>query len=161
MFCDSSPSQLSCQGCSCIAQTLPPATRPSSFCAHRRYKICRKAGHNCLRLVGLWEVFSCASSHSGRLCVVCSCVFPLLIQTRDISELGPTLIHSRGFRDGSGGKESACNAGDPGLIPKSGRASGEGNGYSLQYSGLENSMDRGAWRATVPGVAKSQTRLRD
>ena len=52
--------------------------------------------------------------------------------------------------------ESACNAGDLGLIPGSGR-SGEGNGNPLQCSCLENSMDRGAWRATVHGVAKSQT----
>ena len=46
-----------------------------------------------------------------------------------------------GFPDSSAGKESACNAGDPGLIPGSGRSSGEGNSYPLQYSGLENSVD--------------------
>ena len=50
------------------------------------------------------------------------------------------------------------NAGDAGLIPGSGRSPGEGHGNSLQYSGLENPMDRGAWRATVHMVAKSQTR---
>ena len=49
----------------------------------------------------------------------------------------------------SDGKESACNVGDPGLIPGSRRSLGEGNGYHLQYSCLENPMDRGAWRATV------------
>ena len=54
-------------------------------------------------------------------------------------------------------KKSACNVGDLGSIPGSGRCPGEGNGYPLQYSGLENSMDRGAWRAKVHGVAKSQT----
>ena len=54
-------------------------------------------------------------------------------------------------------EESTCNAGDPGLIPGSGRSSGEGNGYPLQYSCLENSTDRGVWWATVHGVAKSQT----
>ena len=59
----------------------------------------------------------------------------------------------------SDGKESACNEGDPGLTPGSGRSPGEGNGYPLQYSCLENSMDRGAWRATVHKVAQSQTRL--
>jgi len=53
------------------------------------------------------------------------------------------------FPGGSGGKESACNAGDPGLIPGLGRSPGEGNGYPLQYSCLENSMDRGAGWATV------------
>ena len=47
----------------------------------------------------------------------------------------------RGFPDNSVGKESASNAGDPGSIPGSGRSAGEGKGYSLQYSGLENSMD--------------------
>ena len=56
-------------------------------------------------------------------------------------------------------KASACNAGDPGSIPGSGRSPGEGNGNPLQYSCLENPMGRGAWWATVHGVAKSQTRL--
>ena len=55
------------------------------------------------------------------------------------------------------GKEPACNAGDLGSIPESGRSPGEGNGSPLQYSCLENSMHRGACRATVHGVAKSQT----
>ena len=52
-------------------------------------------------------------------------------------------------------KESACNAGDLGLIPGLGRSPGKGNSYPLQYSGLENSMDRGAWQATVHGVSES------
>ena len=56
---------------------------------------------------------------------------------------------------GARGKESACNAGDPGWIPGSGRSSGEGNSNPLQYSCLENPMDRGALRATVQGVMKS------
>ena len=55
------------------------------------------------------------------------------------------------------GKESACNAGDPGLIPGWGRSPGEENGYPFQYSCLENAMDRGAWWAIVHGVAKSGT----
>ena len=54
---------------------------------------------------------------------------------------------------------SACNAGDPGSIPGLGRSPGEGNGNPLQYSCLENPMDRGAWWATVHGVTKSRTRL--
>ena len=58
------------------------------------------------------------------------------------------------------GQEFACSAGDLGLITGSGRSPGEGNAYPLQYSCLENSMDRGA-EATVHGVAKSQTRLSD
>ena len=57
------------------------------------------------------------------------------------------------FTGGSDGKESACNAGDLGSIPGSGRSPGEWNGYPLQYSCLENPMDRGAWQATVHGVA--------
>ena len=65
-----------------------------------------------------------------------------------------------GFPDGSDGKESACNAGDPGLIPGLGRSPGEGNGNPLQYSCLENPMDRGAWQAIVHGVTNSQTRLK-
>ena len=55
------------------------------------------------------------------------------------------------------GKESACNVGDLGSIPGLGKSPGEGNGNPLQYSCLENSMDRGAWCATVRGVAKSRT----
>ena len=62
-----------------------------------------------------------------------------------------------GFPGGSDSKESAYNAGELGLIPGSGRSPGEGNGYPLQYSCLENSMDKGPWRATVHGFAKSWT----
>ena len=64
-----------------------------------------------------------------------------------------------GFPGGSDSKESACSTGDLGLIPGSGRSSGEGNGYPVQYSCLENSKDRKAWRATVRGVTKNQTQL--
>ena len=64
-----------------------------------------------------------------------------------------------GFPGGSDGKESACNVGDLGLIPGSGRSPGEGYGKPLHYSCLENSMDRGTWWATVHQVAKSQTGL--
>ena len=62
---------------------------------------------------------------------------------------------------GSDGTESPCNAGDLGSIPGLGKSPREGNGYPLQYSGLENSMDRGAWQATVHGVAKSWVQLRN
>ena len=65
--------------------------------------------------------------------------------------------HIRGFPGGSDSKEFACNAGHPGLIPGSGRSPGEGNSNPLQYSCLENSMDRGSWQATVHSVTKSQT----
>ena len=58
---------------------------------------------------------------------------------------------------GSDANQSACNAGDLGSVPESGRCPGEGNGNPLQYSCLENPMDRGAWWAIVHGVAKNQT----
>ena len=67
---------------------------------------------------------------------------------------GFILLLDKGFPGNSAGKESACNAGYPGLIPGSGRSPGEGKGYPLQYSGLENSMDY-----IVHGVAKSWTQL--
>ena len=66
-----------------------------------------------------------------------------------------------GFPGGSDGKESTCNAGLQGSVPGLGRAPGEGNGNPLQYSSLENPMDRGAWQAIVYGVAESQTWLSD
>ena len=60
-----------------------------------------------------------------------------------------------GFPGGSDGKESACSAGDQGLIPEFGRSPEEGNGYPLQCSCLENPAHRGAWWATVHGVTES------
>ena len=67
-----------------------------------------------------------------------------------------------GFPGGSDSKKkSTCNAGDSGSIPGSGRSPGEGNDYPLQYSCLENSMDRRAWQATVHGVPKRWTQLKD
>ena len=65
------------------------------------------------------------------------------------------------FPGDSDPKESACSAGDLGSIPGLGRSPGEGKGYLLLYSCLENSMDGGACRATVHGVAKSRTELRN
>ena len=62
-----------------------------------------------------------------------------------------------GLASGSDGKESTCKVGDMGSIPGLGKSPGERNGYPLQCSCLENPMDRGAWQATVHGVAKSQT----
>ena len=64
-----------------------------------------------------------------------------------------------GTAESYGSSELACNAGDLGLIPGSGRSPGEGNGNPLQDSCLKNSMDGRAWKATVPRVAKSRTRL--
>ena len=72
------------------------------------------------------------------------------------SEFAP---QPQGFPDSSAGKESSCNAGDPGSIPGLGRSPGEGNGNPLQYSCLENSMGREAWWAIAHGIAKSWTKL--
>ena len=69
-----------------------------------------------------------------------------------------------GFPGGPDGKEFACSVratGDRGSVPGLGRSPGEGNGNPLEYSCLENPTDRGAWQATVHGVAMSQTRLSD
>ena len=76
----------------------------------------------------------------------CDCVIVISFSCCPTSLLG---FHSR-----SDGNESACDAGALGSIPGSGRSPGEGNGNPLQYSCLENPMDRGAWRATVHGVAR-------
>ena len=67
-------------------------------------------------------------------------------------------MSAEGFPGGSEGIESACNVGDLGSISGLGRSPGEEHGNPLQYSCLENSMDRGAWRAAVHGVAKSVTK---
>ena len=66
-------------------------------------------------------------------------------------------FHNMGFPGGSEGKESACSAGDLGSVPGLERSPEGGNDYPLQYSCLENCMNRGVWQATVHGVAESQT----
>ena len=70
------------------------------------------------------------------------------------------LYLTTGLPGGQDGKESACSARDLGSIPRSGRSHGGGHGNPLQYSCLANPMDRGVWRATVLGIAKSQTPLK-
>ena len=72
-----------------------------------------------------------------------------------VGTLLTTFLMLQGFPGGWDGKESACNVGDLGLIPGSERSLGEGNGNPSQYSCLENSMDRGTWRAIVHGIAES------
>ena len=69
--------------------------------------------------------------------------------------LSTSYINTLGFPHSPVGKESACHAGDLGLIPGSGWSPGKGNGNPLQYSCLENPMDRGAWQATIHGVARA------
>ena len=71
------------------------------------------------------------------------------------------LVWILGFPGGSDSEESTCNVGHLGSIPRLGRTPGGGHDNPLQYSCLENPMDRGAWRAIVHGVAKSWTRLSD
>ena len=106
------------------------------------------------------------------LCFYYYCIFFLLRVSHPSQTQSPvtkgtlvfiytTIIPWDGFPGGSDGKTCVCNARDPGSIPGLGRSPGEGNGNPLQYSCLENPMDRGAWYATVHGVAKSQTRLSD
>ena len=70
------------------------------------------------------------------------------------SILNDVALHLVGLPCSSDGKESACNTGDPGSIPGWERSSGEGNGNPLQYSCLENPMDRGPWQATVHGITR-------
>ena len=82
------------------------------------------------------------------------------VQFSSVAQLYPTLCNPMdcsmpGFLGSLDSKEFACNAGDLGSIPGSGRSPGEGSGNPLQYSRLGNPMDRGAWRATVHGVAKA------
>ena len=76
-------------------------------------------------------------------------------------DISHSSLCSMGFPGGSDCNESTCNAGDLHAIPALGRSPGKGNGNPLQYSCLENSMDKGALRAIVHRVAKSQIRLRD
>jgi len=89
-------------------------------------------------------------------------VFDDRISFLDTTALGFCMgTYYLGFPGGSDRKEYACSAGDQGSISRLGPSPEEGNGYPLQYSCLKNSMDTGAWRATVHGVAKSQTQLND
>ena len=76
---------------------------------------------------------------------------------RQVTQNKPGPFSKSGFPGGLGGKESACNAGDLGSILRLGRSPGEGNGNPLQYSCLNNFMDRGAKQTTVHGLAKSRT----
>ena len=87
-----------------------------------------------------------------------SVLWTTALQLQPQSGVGLKRLWSAG---GSAGKESACNVGDPALIPESRRSSGEGNGNPLLYSCLENPKDGGAWLATFHGVATSGTWLRD
>ena len=86
-------------------------------------------------------------------------VYILLLPPHPFYDFDVFFLYLYHVPSGSVGKESACNAGDPGSIPGSGTSPGEGDGNPLQCSCLENSMDGGAWWATVHWVTKSRTRL--
>ena len=92
--------------------------------------------------------------------LLCQFLFELVTCSYFLEFYFRIIIH-QDFPGSSDGEASAYNVGDPGLIPGSGRSSGEGNGNPLQYSCLENLMDGGAWQASVHGVAKSQTQMSD
>ena len=111
--------------------------RDCSFSKVYFWLLCHKlTNHTCMNL--FWGSLFCSTG-------LCNCFY-----TNSI------LVW---FPDSSDDKESACNAGDPGLTPESGRSPGEGNGNPIQYFCLENSMDREAWWATVHRVTKNQTQL--
>ena len=104
----------------------------------------------CVVLEGCWQL---SSSNS------CVSIFPHLPTDPFLRYLDIIYPATRGFPGSSDGKESAYNAGHPGSIPGSERFLGERNGNPLQYTCLENFMDRGAWWTVVHEVTKSQTRL--
>ena len=86
------------------------------------------------------------------------CVFTIMVtQIRTQNKISGKQASTQGFPCGSDGKEATCNAGDLGSTSGSGRSPGRGNGNPLQYSCLGSSMDRGAWWATVHGVAHGRT----
>ena len=87
--------------------------------------------------------------------------FPQLINIHNLKIFFTTSNTYLGFPGGSVVKNPPANAGDMVSIPGSGRSPGEENGNPLQYSCLGNLMDRGAWQATVHGITKSRTQLRD
>ena len=107
---------------------------------------------HCLTLCSVLSTLSrlCWSNLDGSGAVPCAC---LAVMNSPNFIIRFTTWYS-GFPRGSGGKVSACNAGDLGSIPGSGRSPGEGNGNLLQYSCLENSMDCGLWQASVHRVTK-------
>ena len=103
-----------------------------------------------------YEPMQC--SMSGSNCCFLPCIQDSQVKWTDIP-ISLRIFQFVAFPGGSVSKESACNVGEPGSIPGLGRYPGEGNGNPLQYSCQENSMDRGAWWATIHGITIIQTQL--
>ena len=99
--------------------------------------------------------FSSVTQSCPTLCDPMNCSMPGLPVHHHLPEFTQTQVHG-----GLDGKKSACNAGNPDLIPGSVRSPGEGNGNPLQHSCLQNPMDRGAWWAAVYRVTQNRTRLK-
>ena len=115
-------------------------------------------------LMLLWVVSRPSSASKFLLCLKQSppLVHPdPFLHPWPVTYLVSHLANELDFPSNSDIKESACSAGDPGLIPVLGRSPGKGNGNTLQYFCLENSMHRGTWQAVVHGVVKSWTLLND
>ena len=126
-------------------------------------KMAFHVAHNC-RCYTISLTSSCPTSQAYCSDTLRNCLWlqhNLLVMSVDLWLLLTRLFCFLCFLSDLVDEESACNAGDWGLIPGWGRFPGEGHGYLLQYPCLENPMDRGAWWAIVPGVTKSQTWLSD
>ena len=132
----------------CIPKPTPP-----------HHPLIRMGPHCRLPFFFLWHLFWPLQWGSGstRHHSLAPALGPVYTHMWDITNLPELCLWF--ILSGSEGKESTCDAGDPGSIPGSGRFPGERHGYPLQDSCLENSMDRGAWRVTVHGVLESRTRL--
>ena len=105
-----------------------------------------------------WELRKCHYlRNSFQSTVKCLKKFLKMVHNLRVLLFTISILKLWGFPGGSHSIESACSVGDPGSIPGLGRSPGDRNGYPLQYSGLEHPMDRGAWRATVYGVANNWT----
>ena len=153
-----------------------PGQEAQSMSGYHCNQRCMKNLSHSTQLLLHLESMRCARFCLCRCCLWTTCRARVLSFSKKLSvwcrvrlvasKVNRSDIHSgsvmdRGSPGGSDGKESACNAGDLGSIPGSGKSPGEGNGYPLQYVCLGNAMDRGTWWATVSGAAKSWTQLSD
>ena len=133
------------------------------ICITNCYRISEFKQHKCINVSPYTSVYQKFNTpRLTKIKVLCGLHFFLEALGRNPFLIFLACINNwQGLPGGSDGKESTCNVGDLGLIPGSGRSSGEGHGNSLHNSWLENSMNRGAWWAKVHAVTKSQTLLSD